>query len=112
MPSEPFVFPGHTAYLEAAAAGLGRPEFARAAGRQVALTALANLCAQASRADVTHAGAILSKAAEFRDQLAIALQAADAMLADVGVPLDGGVPAAEANPPAEAPRRSTKGRAL
>lgn len=79
-----FVFPGPPAYLEAAAAQFDRPESARAAGRLVALTALANLCAQASQADPAHVAAILAKAAEFRDQIAIALRAAEAMLADVG----------------------------
>ncbi len=78
-----FVFPGYPAYLEAAANQFGRPESARAAGRLLAVTALANLCAQASRADLAHVGAILAKGVEFRDQLAIALQAADAMLDDV-----------------------------
>ena len=78
-----FVFPGHPAYLEAAANQLGRPESARAAGRLVAVTALANLCAQAGRADPAHVDAILAKGVEFRDQLATALRAADAMLADV-----------------------------
>ncbi len=82
MPSS-FVFPGYPAYLEAAANQFGRPESARAAGRLLALTALANLCAQASRADLAHVDAILAKGVEFRDQLAIALQAADAMLDDV-----------------------------
>ncbi len=82
MPSS-FVFSGHPAYLEAAAQQLDRPKAARGAGRLVALTALANLCAQASRADSTAGAAILLKAGEFRDQLAVALRAADAMLADV-----------------------------
>ena len=78
-----FVFPGYPAYLEAAAGQIARPESARGAGRLVALTALANLCAQASRAEPSHRDAILLKACEFRDQLAVALRAADAMLADV-----------------------------
>ena len=83
MPSTPFVFPGQTAYLEAAADKLGQPELARGAGRLVALTALANLCAQASRANPADVAPILAKAGEFRDQLAIALEAADAMLTEV-----------------------------
>ena len=82
MPSS-FVFSGHTAYLEAAAEDLGRPGFARAASRQVALTALANLCAQASQAVPADVPSILARASEFRDQLAIAVRAADAMIADV-----------------------------
>ena len=83
LPSTPFVFPGQTAYLEAAAEKLGQPGLARAAGRLVALSALANLCAQASRANPADVVPILAKAGEFRDQLAIALEAADAMLAEV-----------------------------
>ena len=83
MPSTPFVFPGQTGYLEAAADKLGQPDLARAAGRLVALTSLANLCAQASRANPADVAPILAKASEFRDQLAVALAAADAMLADV-----------------------------
>ena len=79
-----FVFSGQTAYLATAADQLGQPELARGAGRLVALTALANLCAQASRAKPADAALILANAVEFRDQLAIALQAADAMLLDVG----------------------------
>ena len=75
--------PGQTAYLEAAADKLGQPELARRAGRLVALTALANLCAQASRANPADVAPILAKAGEFRDQLAIALEAADAMLTEV-----------------------------
>ena len=83
MPSSSFVFPGYPAYVQAAANQFDRPESARAAGRLLAVTALANLCAQASRADPAHVDAILAKGVEFRDQLAIALQAADAMLDDV-----------------------------
>ena len=79
----PFVFPGQTGYLEAAADQLGQPELARAAGHLLAVTALANLCAQATRANPADVAPILAKAGEFRDQLAIALEAADAMLADV-----------------------------
>ena len=78
-----FVFPGHPAYVAAAAVQIERPEAARDAGRLGALTSLANLCAQASRAEPGAVAGILAKAAEFRDQLAIALRAADAMLADV-----------------------------
>lgn len=79
----PFVFGGKTAYLEAAARKRGRPELARAAGRQPALIDLANLCAQASRADAEHVETILAKAAEFREQLAVAFRAADAMIVGV-----------------------------
>lgn len=81
MPS--YVFPGYPAFLESAAAELGRPELAAPAGRIVPLTALANLCAQAALAPESHAPGILAGAAEFRDQIAIALQAAEQMLAEV-----------------------------
>jgi hypothetical protein len=70
-------------FLESAAADLGRPELAAHAGRIVPLTALANLCAQAALAPESHAPGILAGAAEFRDQIAIALQAAERMLAEV-----------------------------
>jgi len=63
--------------MELAAAELGRPELAAPARRIAALTELANLCAQASLGEVSHVEGILAKAAEFRDQLAIALRAAD-----------------------------------
>ncbi len=78
-----YVFPGYPAFLESAAAELGHPESAGPAGRIVPLTALANLCAQASHGDPAHVRGILAKAAEFRDQLAVALRAAELMLADV-----------------------------
>ena len=78
-----YVFPGYPAFLEAAAAELGRPESAVPARRIVPLTALADLCAQASRGEQAHVAGILAKAAEFRDQLATALRAAELMLASV-----------------------------
>ena len=83
MSSSWFVFPGHPSYVATAAEQLDRPAAAPGAGRLVALTALANLCAQASRAEPAQVDAILSKAIEFRDQLAVAHRAATAMLADV-----------------------------
>ena len=78
-----YVFSGYPAFLESAAAGLGRPELAAPARRIEPLTALANLCAQAAHGDLVHVEGILAKAAEFRDQLAIAFRAAELMLADV-----------------------------
>ncbi len=78
-----YVFPGYPAFLDAAAAELGRPETAGPARRIATLTALANLCAQAAHGDRAHVEGILAKAAEFRDQLATALRAAELMLADV-----------------------------
>lgn len=78
-----YVFTGHSSFLEAAAAELGRPESAAPARRLAALTSMANLCAQASLAPPGHVAGILSRAAEFRDHIATALRAADLMLADV-----------------------------
>jgi hypothetical protein len=78
-----YVFPGYPIFLELAAEELGHPESAGPASRIVALTALANLCAQAAHGNPAHVEAILAKAAEFRDQLATALRAAELMLADV-----------------------------
>jgi hypothetical protein len=78
-----YVFPGFPAFLESASTELGHPESAGLAGRIESLTALANLCAQAAHGDPAHARGILVKAAEFRDQIAIALRAAEMMLAEV-----------------------------
>jgi hypothetical protein len=77
------VFPGYPSFLEAAAIELGLPRSSGPARRIRALTDLANLCAQASSGDLAHVDGILAKATEFRDHLAIALRAADLMLADV-----------------------------
>ena len=78
-----YVFPGYPAFLDAAAAALGHPESAGPARRISTLSALANLCAQAAHGDRAHVEGILAKAAEFRNQLATALRAAELMLADV-----------------------------
>ena len=78
-----YLFPGYPSFLRSAAEELGLPEAASHASRIVPLTALANLCAQASQCDPSHVGGIVMKAAEFRDQLAVALRAAELMLADV-----------------------------
>ena len=102
-----FIFSGHPAYLELAAAGLGHPGSAAAAGRIVPLTALANLCAQASLVADPDASIILAKAAEFRDQLAVALRAAELMLADVEA--NRGRPAVDAAGPSADPRKARKG---
>jgi hypothetical protein len=76
-------FPGFTSFLEAAARQIGRPEAAGPARRITTLSALANLCAQASVAEPAHAPAIMAKAEEFREQLHAALAAADLMLDEV-----------------------------
>ena len=78
-----YVFPGFPPFLATAALELGLPDSADSARRISSLTGLANLCAQASRADLEHVEGILAKAAEFRDEIAIALRAAELMLADV-----------------------------
>jgi hypothetical protein len=78
-----YVFPGFTGFLEEAARRIGRPEVAAPARRDSTLSALANLCAQAAPAGPEHARAILDKAAEFRDQLYAASQAADLMIDEV-----------------------------
>ncbi len=79
----PYVFPGYPAFLESAEAELGLPGSAIPARRISAVAALANLCAQAALADPGHVAGILAKAADFRDQLATALRAAELMIADV-----------------------------
>jgi hypothetical protein len=80
-----YVFPGYPSFLESAATELGHPESAAPAGRIVPLTALSDLCAQATQGDPAHVQGILSKAVEFRDQLAVALRAAELILADIEV---------------------------
>ena len=76
-------FRGYPSFLAAAAEQFGHPEAALPARRNEALSALANLCAQASEADEAHVEGILAKAGEFRDQLRVASRAAELMLADV-----------------------------
>jgi hypothetical protein len=75
-------FPGYFSYLHDAAVRLGHPEAEAPARRIAALAALANLCAQAGAAEPDQAPAILAKAAEFRDQLRIAAEAAERILVD------------------------------
>ncbi len=106
-PLSSFIFPGYPAYLELAAAELGLPGLASPAGRIVPLTALSNLCAQASLVSEPEASVILDKAAEFRDQLAVALRAAELMLVDVGA--NRSRPAVEAAGPLAAHRKARKG---
>jgi len=76
-------FPGYPAFLESAARQIGRPEAEAPARRIATLSALANLCAQASLGGPEVAPAVLAKAAEFRDQLHAAALAADLMIAEV-----------------------------
>lgn len=114
MPS--YVFPGHPGFLQSASAELGHPELAGIAGRIVPLTSLANLCAQAVHGDRAHARDILARASELRDQLAVALRAAELMLADVEAGLARPAPEARAEVPSPPipnptpdPRRVRKG---
>jgi hypothetical protein len=108
----PYVFPGYPAFLESAAAELGRPESAWPARRIMQLTALANLCAQAADGDPAHVEGILAKAAEFRDQLATALRAAELMLLDVEAGLRPAPPSrAEVQVEAESPTISASPQA-
>lgn len=81
-------FPGYPIYLEAAARQIGHPEAEAPARRITALSALANLCAQASMAAPEDAPAILDKASEFRDQLHAAAIAADLMIEEVASSFD------------------------
>ena len=110
-----YTFSGFPAFLEAAAARLGRPEAAGPARRQGALAALANLCAQVVGAERGRAPEILAKAAEFRDQLHVAHLAADLMLLDaydgLGLPRPS-LPEGRGEPAAEPSRRDRRaGRA-
>ncbi|MEW4571246.1 hypothetical protein AB1L88_25520 [Tautonia sp. JC769] len=75
-----FHFRGYPEFLAAAADQAGRPDLAGPAGRVEALAALSVLCSQAVEADPGRAAAILRQAAEFRHQLKISFDAADAML--------------------------------
>ena len=79
----PYSFPGFPAFLEAAAKQIGHPEAEAPARRIATLSSMANLCAQAGSACQEDARTILSKAAEFRDQLHAAHQAAELMLSEV-----------------------------
>ena len=84
MDRSPFL--GYPAFLARAAAELEvDPSHAR--GRApAALSAMANLCAQASTAEAPHVLAILAEAAALRDRLLVAARAADLMLGDVAGP--------------------------
>ena len=79
-----YVFPGFPAFLERACRDLEvLPSAVLAAGRIVPLTALANLCAQAADAPAEHVAGILKECQSFRDELAVSLNAAEAMLEEV-----------------------------
>lgn len=94
-------FPGYPEFLHAAALELGCPEAEVPARRIQTLSAVSNLCAQASLADPAHVASILDKAVEFRDQLHAAYRAADLMIDAVRPPSPAAAPAA---PPPPSPR--------
>ena len=111
-----YVYRGFPIFLESAAAELGLSGSAGAAGRILPLTALSNLCAQAAHGEPAHARDILARAAEFRDHLAVALRAAELMLADVEGALGSssledrpGIDTPAALVPSAEPRRARKG---
>ena len=93
-------FPGHPAFLDVAAAEIGRPEAALAARRDPALAAVATLCAQAAEADLGHVSGILSEAQRLTDHLHSAHRAAELMLLDVR---EGRMPSPEMSPSPPAP---------
>ena len=95
-----YQFRGHPAFLDAAAAEIGRPEAAGPARRDATLAAIAALCGQAADAEDRHVAAILDRARELSDQLRIAHRASELMTAEVR---DGR--SATMNPP-ESPRRN------
>jgi hypothetical protein len=106
-----YSFPGYPAFLEAAAIQLGHPEAAGPARQISTLAALANLCAQAGDAAPEHVPAILARASAFRDQIHVALRAADLILADVSAARGtAGGPPAEGGPSRRVgPRGTSKG---
>lgn len=86
-------FRGFPEFVEAAAERAGRPDLAGPARRVEVLAALSNLCSQAIEAGPDRVASILERAAEIRDHLRIAFEAADAMLSDVFGACDAGTPA-------------------
>lgn len=77
-----YAFPGHLPFLQAAEAGATGRAVSHAR-RQPAVSAIASLAAQACDAPDAHRADIFSQAVEVRAGLAIALDAADAILAEV-----------------------------
>src|SRR5690606_21953216 len=103
-PSE-FHFRGAPEYVDAAAERAGRPDLAGHARRIAPLAALATLCAQAVESEGARAVTILRQAAEFRDQLRIASEAADAMLSAVAGACGAGRAIDDGTPPGGPKRR-------
>jgi hypothetical protein len=92
-------FPGFFEYLAASSARTGLPDAELPARKNPTLSALANLCAQAGCADPAAAAGIVAKAAEFRDQLLVAYEAAELILEETRKAL--GLPASTPVEPSE-----------
>ncbi len=75
-----YYFPGHPAFLDAAAAETGLADAALAARRDATLAAVANLCAQAAEVESRHVAGILAEAEALADRLRVALRASEMML--------------------------------
>ena len=78
-----YTFPGYPAFLERAAEELGLAPATLGRSAPGPLSAMANLCAQASTAEQAHVAEILAAAGAFRDRLRVAARAAELMLAEV-----------------------------
>ena len=76
-------FAGHPAFLDTAAAEIGRPEVALAARRDPTLVAISTLCAQAVEGNAEHVAGILAEAESLSDQIRIALRASELMIVHV-----------------------------
>jgi hypothetical protein len=77
-------FPDTAAFVEAAAAELGRPEAAARARRLAALAAVGRLCGRAAGADAARSADLLATAASLCDGLRVAARAAELMRIDAG----------------------------
>ena len=82
-PLKRYSFPGYPIFIQRATREIGCVVAERPIHRTTTLTAMANLCAQATTVDPKNAPAILEKALELRDQLHVALHAADLILQEV-----------------------------
>lgn len=88
-----FRFPGHPAFLDAAACRLGRPDATCDARQITPLGRICDLLAQAAEAEAPRAVAIVESASEFLVQLHIAHEAAEAMLREARAALGMAPPA-------------------
>jgi hypothetical protein len=107
-------FAGHPAFLDTAAAEIGRPEVAFAARRDPTLVAISTLCAQAVEGNAEHVAGILAEAESLSDRIRIALRASELMIVHVRsrrdslhtVP-DPSLTPARSSPSGRIPRRTT-----